>query len=340
MIASSSDVSRLPADVRRDLVTIDAACTTLSADDAERLLDRLTAGPHDWIALAAGTEDSAWPNPGTTAWWEARLLARDFGKSPLSAGSPGRLQPDDHGDIVRHPVLFERLSPALIERYPLSVLAREKWLHMDMLREPGTRSDAHLARYRWACRFVQAGMTAIDAACGLGYGSAIIADRTNPLRVRSMDNSEYAIDYARTAWAGRRPSLEFICGDVATLGVDDATAGAVVSFETIEHLQDPAPFLREVRRTLSPGGYFVGSVPNLWIDETGKDPNPYHFHVFDRERLLDTLSSEFDVRELWQQNAAYDADGRAVPPKFHRIGLDGAGAVGKPEWLIFAAVPR
>lgn len=341
MITSRLDAppreSRLPAEV----VTIDAACTDWSLDDTERLLDRLTSGPHDWILLAAGTEDGCWSNrPRTTAWWEERLLARNFGKSPLSAGGPSRLQPDANGAIVRHPVLFERLSPALIERFPLSVLAAEKWLHMDMLREPGTRSDAHLARYRWACRYVPPQALVLDAACGLGYGSAIITDCTSPRRLVSVDLSEYAINYARTAYAPRRPALEFVQGDVMTLPIEDGAADAMISFETIEHVENPEVFLREVHRVLRPGGCFVGSVPNLWADESGRDPNPHHFHVFHRQRLLELLSWEFEVQELWQQNAAYEADGRCLPPRFHRLGLDGTGMIGKPEWLIFAATPR
>jgi SAM-dependent methyltransferase len=250
------------------------------------------------------------------------------------------LQPDATGAIVRHPVLFERLSPALIERFPLSALAAEKWLHMDMLREPGTRSDAHLARYRWACRYVPPQAMVLDAACGLGYGSAIITDRTNPRRLVSVDLSEYAIDYARTAYAPNRSAPEFVHGDVMTLPVDDGAADVVVSFETIEHVPDPAALLREFHRLLRRGGCLVGSVPNLWIDETGQDPNPHHFHVFHRERLLELIAWEFEIRELWQQNAGCEADGRVMPPQFQRIGLDGAGAIGKPEWLIFVATPR
>ena len=92
---------------------------------------------------------------------------------------------------------------------------------------------------------------------------------------------------------------------------------------------------------LSRGGLFVGSVPNLWVDETGRDPNPHHFQVFDRERLLSALSSEFDVLELWQQNASFDRpSGGAAPSVFQRVGLDGAGIVGKAEWLLFVAKNR
>lgn len=323
------------------VATIDVDCTELRAGNAERLVDRLAAGPADRIALLAGTEDSAWPaRPGTTAWWERLLIQRNFGKSTVTPGSPCRLQRDADGQLTRHPVLFDRLPPDLIAQFPLATLLHERDLHMDMLREAGPRSDAHLARYRWASTFVRSGMTVVDAACGLGYGSAIVADTAGPARVVALDLSAYAIAYARCAWTERRPQVEFVRQDVATIPIEDGAADVVVSFETIEHLEDPTPFLLEVRRVLRPGGTFVGSVPNLWVDASGKDPSPYHFHVFDRERLLRILAPHVEVRDLWQQNAAHDVDERLVLPRFHQVGLDGAGIIGKPEWLIFVAHAR
>ena len=46
----------------------------------------------------------------------------------------------------------------------------------------------------------------------------------------------------------------------------------MVSFETIEHLKEPELFLQEVRRVVKPGGTFIGSVPNMWVDENGNHP--------------------------------------------------------------------
>jgi len=46
---------------------------------------------------------------------------------------------------------------------------------MDMTREVGPRADAHTVRYSLAAQWVRAGDTVLDCACGLGYGSAILA---------------------------------------------------------------------------------------------------------------------------------------------------------------------
>jgi SAM-dependent methyltransferase len=308
--------------------------------EAERLLSRVTEGPAQTVTLLAGHESSAWAAPGTTTWWEYLLLERGFRKSTTTPGTPTRLQRAADGTLVRHPVIFERLDAAALAAYPLAALKEERNLHMDMLREAGPRSDAHLARYRWACRFLARGASAVDAACGLGYGTAIMADATAS-RVLAIDDSAYAIDYARTLWGPTRPLTEFHRGDVRVVPASDRSVDLVVSMETLEHLEDDGPLLEEFRRVLKSGGILTGSVPNLWVDETGKDPNPYHFQVFDRERLFAVLSPYFEVIELWQQNAATDdADGRSVAPIFQQIGLDGAGTAGKPEWLVFAARRR
>jgi hypothetical protein len=63
MIASSPDALTYASRVPGDVVTIDLACTAISVDNAERLLDRLTSGPHAWILLAAGRTVPA-PPPG------------------------------------------------------------------------------------------------------------------------------------------------------------------------------------------------------------------------------------------------------------------------------------
>lgn len=43
----------------------------------------------------------------------------------------------------------------------------------------------------------------------------------------------------------------------------DASFDAVVSFETIEHLENPHHFIREIKRVLRPNGVFILSTPNI-----------------------------------------------------------------------------
>ncbi|MDP1850210.1 MAG: class I SAM-dependent methyltransferase, partial [Solirubrobacteraceae bacterium] len=102
----------------------------------------------------------------------------------------------------------------------------------------------HLARYRLAARLAP-GRDVLDAACGEGYGSAMLA-AAGAASVVGID-----IDAATVAHARERHGIDARQGDVGRLPFDDATFGLVVSFETIEHVAEPERALDEFRRVLA-----------------------------------------------------------------------------------------
>ncbi len=169
------------------------------------------------------------------------------------------LEQNVHGVLL----FLEKIPAAGLSQFPLSALKAERELHMDMTRETGRRSDAHIARYAMACQYLPKDGLVLDAACGLGYGSAILAAANPAVRVVGIDNSEYAVRYARACIMTSHANTDFRLGDACDLSdYPDASVGLVVSFETVEHLREPRQFLAEVRRVLKPGGVFVCSVPN------------------------------------------------------------------------------
>jgi len=193
------------------------------------------------------------------------------------------------------------------ERYSLATLARERDLHMDMLRESGRRSDAHVVRYQLASSWISPGSTVIDAACGMGYGVEILAANSPGSFFTGIDGSETAIDYAKNLFLPEENSeIEFKVGLLpkALAEYKSNSVNALISFETLEHLEDPQGFLAEAFRILSPGGRIIVSVPNDWADESGKDPNPYHLHVYTWEKLERQLSEFFIVENRWRQIAS------------------------------------
>ncbi|MGA4579911.1 methyltransferase domain-containing protein [Limisphaera sp. VF-2] len=256
---------------------------------------RRLVGRNLWITLEASGERSR-------VWWERRFLAAGFRKHPLT---PVLVPFDESADHAPVQVLvFEKIPDAAMAEHPLSALEAERNLHMDMLREPGVRSDAHLARYALARQHVRPGAVVLDAACGLGYGSAVLAAGTGAGRIVGLDCSAWAIEYARLHYASGDPRLEFHRGDVTRLDfLEDASVDLVVSFETLEHLPNPELALREFARVLKPGGFFIGSVPNLWVDEQGRNPVPYHLHVYEFAQFHDQVARWFDWRALYRQNA-------------------------------------
>lgn len=61
----------------------------------------------------------------------------------------------------------------------------------------------------------------------------------------------------------RRKGLRTIEAPIEKCGLDEGSLTLVSAFEVLEHLFDPAAFVRSVARYLRPGGLFVLSCPNI-----------------------------------------------------------------------------
>ena len=163
----------------------------------------------------------------------------------------------------------------------------------------------HLKRYVFSVPYC-AGKVVLDAACGVGYGSAELARVAQ--RVVGVDVDEAAIAYARSRYGG--DNIQFRTMDVSSLRLDDAAFDVVVSFETIEHLVGVEAFLREVRRVLSPSGTFVVSTPNAPRTTNAPD-NPHHRVEYSREDFARLLWEHFGTVDLFGQ--------RRLQTRRHRV---------------------
>jgi SAM-dependent methyltransferase len=112
---------------------------------------------------------------------------------------------------------------------------------------PEIRPD-HRRRYLYAANVLPPGSRVLDLACGCGYGSWIL--HIGGLNVKAIDVSEEAIEYAKEHYEGP----QYFCGKA-----EDAKGevDALVTFETLEHLSDPAILLRNVKAKV-----LIASVPN------------------------------------------------------------------------------
>lgn len=266
-------------------------------------------------------------------WWETHAFVAGFRKHPLFFDvNPYESLEHETGTIL---LLLEKLPDDAGQCFPLAQLQDERELHMDMLREAGRRSDAHCVRYAFAQQYVRPKDTVVDAACGLGYGSAILWAGTQAARVIGIDNSPAAIRYAKGCYAPARDHLEFVEADVTELSfIESESVGTVVSFETVEHVSDPAAFLTEVQRILIPGGRFICSVPNLWVDERGKDVGEYHLHSYDYHKIKQLCARYFLVEQVFAQNAGggykYPDQGRSL----REVDLECDNAGVEAEWWV------
>lgn len=160
----------------------------------------------------------------------------------------------------------------------------------------------HWHRYHFAAKLV-AGREVLDVACGAGYGSALLA--TQARHVVGADISSETIQHAQAVYA-RASNLEFRQADCAALPFADASFDAVISFETIEHIEAQGKFLDEARRVLRPEGLFILSSPNkLEYSDRRQCVNPYHLRELYRDELAVLLASRFPHTTWFGQRMSF-----------------------------------
>lgn len=124
-----------------------------------------------------------------------------------------------------------------------------------------------------------AGRRVLDAGCGTGYGTWYLA-RHGAASALGIDISTEAIDEASRHFSS--PGVSFAVGDIQLLRTrlgNDSRFGAIVSFETIAHLQDPDKFLDATFKLLEDDGALVISTPNREsFPGDGTQIPPYDFY--------------------------------------------------------------
>jgi SAM-dependent methyltransferase len=171
---------------------------------------------------------------------------------------------------------------------------------------PGTAGEIaheHWHRYAFARAFV-AGRRVLDAACGEGYGSALLADAA--VHVTGVDIDARTLAHARATYAGRT-NVDFIEGSAASLPLADASVDVVVSFETIEHLDaaDQPRMLSEFARVLRADGVLILSSPTRpEYSDARNHVNPFHIHELDRNELARLVDPHFPAQR-WHRQRRY-----------------------------------
>jgi 2-polyprenyl-3-methyl-5-hydroxy-6-metoxy-1,4-benzoquinol methylase len=209
---------------------------------------------------------------------------------------PGRLARALKSRISDFLLLLRCLRPGLIWLY------QNRHLRMDAnvkVNDP-RRRDFHKDRYLFASGYIKnlqlkAGSVILDAACGTGYGTDILKN-IQDVKIIGVDISSEAIAYATRKYGGDR--CVFKQGDVKVLAdFSPDSFDAVVSFETIEHIDQPLVFLERLKCLLKPGGVLILSTPNKW------GPTKDHKFDYDYNLLLEHVKEFLQVEEVFAQNS-------------------------------------
>ncbi len=103
---------------------------------------------------------------------------------------------------------------------------------------------------------VKRGETVLDAGCGLGY--FLLKLQQTGATLHGMDVSPESVEFVR-----KHITPHVQVGSVETIPYPENTFDKILFCEVIEHIEDDANVLREIRRVLKPGGRVVITTPSL-----------------------------------------------------------------------------
>jgi GT2 family glycosyltransferase len=142
----------------------------------------------------------------------------------------------------------------------------------------------HITRYSFALKKIEeiygegATVSVLDAACGSGYG-------TKMLKADGLDVSAEAVAYAKEKYGIKAMVCDF------DKEFPNNYWGTIVSFETIEHLQDANFFLSEVAKRCK---NFVFSIPL-------NNPSKFHKQVYSLDQAQKLIYRYFNKVEWFEQ---------------------------------------
>jgi len=181
----------------------------------------------------------------------------------------------------------------------------------------------HLNRYLFASKYItKPNAIVTDGACGVGYGSLVLAKNPNTKKVQSLDISNDALMHAKKYFDNAK--IEYTLKNLEDEKLNDLQkADYFISFETIEHLPTPEKYIAKIASAIKDDGVFIGSTPNEEIMPFIQQNFLFHTRHFTQGDLVDILKKNgFNNIEFFQQK-------RKEPSEIEKI-QDG-------QYIIFVA---
>lgn len=179
--------------------------------------------------------------------------------------------------------------------------------------EPGateiTNVVKHIARYNHALAYAK-GYT-LDASCGTGYGTFLLSQVVS--YATGIDIDKETIKKAKKNYKRyASDNIDFIVKDLSTI-YEHEKYDTIVSFETIEHLDNVANFEQFVYKSLKKGGLFIYSVP---LFEKPQE-NPYHKSVYTVETARAIMADLPFIKEYYQAGINFYDKVQNILPQYY-----------------------
>lgn len=160
----------------------------------------------------------------------------------------------------------------------------------------------HIERYRFAIEYIN-GKDVLDIACGTGYGVNLFVSN-GATKAVGIDIDPESIGYAREKYKNK--NADYSVGDIKKININDSCFDVITCFETIEHVDNHAQALKELKRVLKPNGILIISSPNRKLTSPGraldeKPNNQYHVKEFSQGEFCSILQADYTVIGLYGQ---------------------------------------
>ena len=186
----------------------------------------------------------------------------------------------------------------------------------------------HRAAYAYAIDLAKRNAvgTILEVGSGTGYGTQELAEALPGV---------IAVDRIAPEPENRHQRASFVRSDARRIPLDSDQFDLVVSFQVIEHIEDPNPYLSDIARTLKSDGCAILTTPNL---KESDGENPFHVREYTADELSRLLEPHFEEVEMLgvfatpEPKAYYDARLKRIRSL---VRIDPLGLRKRlPRWLI------
>ncbi|MRG87230.1 class I SAM-dependent methyltransferase [Salinibacillus xinjiangensis] len=171
----------------------------------------------------------------------------------------------------------------------------------------------HIARYQFALPYAVGRV--LDLSCGAGYGTHFVTKKRKKQidEVIGIDIDQDIIEYAKGKYY--HPQSSFMVKDATDLTLPNQIGqfDSILSFETLEHIEDEEKLLKNYHQLLKPGGTLIVSTP-FGQGRGVECGSPFHVHQLTPEEFRALFTCYTDVSFYYQ-------DGVLIEPEPPRKGI-------------------
>ena len=169
--------------------------------------------------------------------------------------------------------------------------AEDALFGIDLLRHRAAYQEAIRRVHAYGARWI------LELGSGTGYGMAEMAE--------ALPNAKLvAVDRVAPLAAGRASVATFLRADLRSLPLEAKVFDFAISFQVIEHLEDPKPYLASLADRAAAHAEVLISTPNADFSD---GENPFHIHEYTSEELRETLLPFFEEVEMLGVSATGEA---------------------------------